>query len=144
MKQVIPALAVLVSCAAAQAADVVAPKVTSVPVFSSNKTITGQTLAVPANPNVVVSMVTFPAGAKLAVHKHPWPHYVYVLEGTLTVTNAETGKTTDFPPGSFFIEMNNTWHFGQNNGSTPVKLLSIDHLPHGATSNIVLKDAPAH
>jgi quercetin dioxygenase-like cupin family protein len=142
MKHMALALAALAFCAGAQAAD--APKVTSVPVFSGDTTVTGQKIRVPDNPMVVVSKVTFPAGAALAVHKHPYPHFVYVLEGTLTVTNVETGKTTDVPEGSFFVEMNNTWHYGKNNSAKPVKLLAIDQLPSGATSNVVLKGAAAH
>jgi len=142
MKVVTSVLCLLVLCAGAHAAD--APKVSSVQVFSSGTTITGQKIAVPANPNVVVSKVTFPAGAELPVHKHPWPHYVYILEGTLSVTNTETGKTLDLKQGSFFAEMNNTWHYGKNNGARPVKLIVIDQLPQGATSNVVLKNPAAH
>jgi|HubBroStandDraft_6_1064221.scaffolds.fasta_scaffold155745_2 quercetin dioxygenase-like cupin family protein len=142
MKTMMFVLCALMLCVGARAAD--APKVTSVKVFASDTTITGQKIAVPANPNVVVTNVTFEPGAQLPVHKHPFPHYVYVLEGTLSVTNAETGKTTDLPQGSFFVEMTGTWHFGKNNGSQPVKLLSIDQLPQGVTSNVVLSVPVPH
>ena len=132
--------ALLLFFGTARAADTGnAPKVVSTPVFSGGTTITGQKIEVPNNPNVVVSMVTFPPGAALPVHKHLYPHYVYVLEGTLTVTNVETGKTFDAPRGKFFAEMNNTWHFGRNNGTTPVKILVIDQLPPGVTSNVIAK-----
>jgi quercetin dioxygenase-like cupin family protein len=122
---------------AVQAAE--APKVTVAPVFSTDTTVTGQKIEVPANPHVAVSLVTFPPGAGLAVHKHPYPHYVYVLEGTLTVTNTETGKVFDVPAGGFLVEMNDTWHFGKNNGAVPVKLLVIDQLPQGTSTNTVAK-----
>jgi len=56
----------------------------------------------------------------------------------------ETGKTIDLPQGSFFVEMTDTWHFGKNNGTEPVKLLSIDQLPQGVASNVVLKDPAPH
>jgi quercetin dioxygenase-like cupin family protein len=127
----------VLSTFAAQAAE--APKVTVAPVFSTDTTVTGQTIEVPANPHVAVSLATFPPGAALAVHKHPYPHYVYVLEGTLTVTNTETGKVFDVPAGGFLVEMTDTWHFGKNNGLTPVKLLVIDQLPPGVTSNVIAK-----
>jgi quercetin dioxygenase-like cupin family protein len=142
MKTMTIVLCALMLCVGARAAD--APKVTSVKVFASDTTITGQRIAVPANPNVVVTHVTFEPGAQLPVHKHPFPHYVYVLEGTLSVTNVQTGKTTDLPQGSFFVEMADTWHFGKNNGAQPVKLLAIDQLPRGVTSNVVLKDPAPH
>jgi quercetin dioxygenase-like cupin family protein len=140
MKQIAPASCAALLCAAnAQTAD--APKAISAQVFSADTTITGQKIEVPNDPHVVVSITTFPPGAALPVHKHPYPHYVYVLEGTLTVTNVETGKSFDLPQGKFLVEMNNTWHFGKNNTQQPVKLLVIDQLPEGAKSNVVLKDA---
>lgn len=141
MKQIALATGALLLCAGVKAAD--APKVTSAPVFSADTTITGQKIEVPNNPNVVVSIVTFAPGSALPVHEHPYPHYVYVLEGTPTVTNVETGKSFDLPQGQFLIEMNNTWHFGKNNTRQPVKLLVVDQLPPGAASNVVLKDATA-
>jgi quercetin dioxygenase-like cupin family protein len=134
---VIGTLFSMTAAVAAQAAE--APKVTVAPVFSTDTTVTGQKIEVPANPHVAVSLATFPPGAALAVHKHPYPHYVYVLEGTLTVTNSETGKVFDVPAGGFLVEMNNTWHFGKNNGAVPVKLLVIDQLPPGVTSNVIAK-----
>jgi hypothetical protein len=33
--------------------------------------------------------------------------------------------------------MQDTWHYGKNNGRTPVKLLVIDQVPPGVTSNVV-------
>ena len=141
MKQIALATIALLLCAGAQAAN--APQVTSTRVFSADTTITGQKIKVPNSPKVVVSLTTFPPGATLRVHKHPYPHYVYVLEGTLTVTNVETGKVFDVPQGKFFAEMTDTWHFGRNKSTTPVKILVIDQLPAGVASNVVLKDAAA-
>ena len=51
----------------------------------------------------------------------------------------ETGKSFTIKKGDFLVEMNDTWHYGQNNGTVPVKILIIDHLPKGVTSNVVLK-----
>ena len=129
--------AIVISTSAAQAAE--APKVMVAPLFSTDTTVTGQKIEVPANPHVMVSLVTFPPGAALPVHKHPYPHYVYVLEGTLTVTNEQTGKVFDVKPGGFLVEMTDTWHFGKNNGAVPVKLLVIDQVPQGATTNTIPK-----
>lgn len=136
--RIVPIVAVLF-WASANAFASEAPKMTVAPVFSTDTTVTGQKIEVPANPHVAVSLATFPPGAALAVHKHPYPHYVYVLEGTLTVTNSETGKVFDVPAGGFLVEMNDTWHFGKNNGPTPVKLLVIDQVPQGTTTNTIPK-----
>ena len=82
----------------------------------------------------------FEPGARLRIHKHPYPHYVYVQQGTLTVMNAETGKSFQMKQGSFFAEMTNTWHYGINRTSSPVKLLVIEQMPKNVESNTVLKN----
>jgi len=104
-------------------------------------TITGQTITVPVNPEVRVNTVTFAPGARLPVHKHLYPHYVYVLEGTLSVTNVETGKSFDLTAGTFFAEMIDTWHYGENKTAAPLKLLVIDQVPAGTKSNTIVRDA---
>ena len=121
----------------AQAADLPPPVVT--PVTRTNTTITGQHFVVPAKPDVIVATAVFAPGARLPVHKHLYPHYVYVLDGTLTIVNVETGKITQMKQGAFFVEMIDTWHYGENKQTTPLKLLAIDQVPPGTKSNVVVK-----
>jgi quercetin dioxygenase-like cupin family protein len=135
MKRVVVIAALAVALAAPVFADPAGPLAT--PVARTHLTITGQPITVPANPDVVVSIATFPPGSKVVEHKHPFPHLVYVMEGTLTVTNTETGKTFDAKQGEFVAEMEDTWHYGVNNGAVPVKLLVIDEVPRGTKSNVV-------
>jgi len=122
---------------AAHAAD--ASKISVQPIARTSTTITGEKIVVPPNPDVVTSIATFPPGAELPVHKHPYPHYVYVLEGNLTVFNVDTGKSFVAKQGDFVVETNANWHYGKNEGTVPVKLLVIDQLPAGVTSNMTLK-----
>ena len=122
---------------AANAAGAPPPQVT--PVTRTNMTITGQRIVVPHKPDVIVATAVFPPGAGLPVHKHLYPHYVYVTEGTLTLVNVETKTSTDILAGSFVAEPVNTWHYGVNNGTVPLKLLVIDQVPHGVAKNMVLK-----
>ena len=128
------AIAILFIAGAVQAAD--APKVDVHPVARTNTTITGQPIVVPDKPDVIVAIATFPPGARLPEHQHPYPHYVYVLEGVLTVMNTETGKSFEVKAGDFVVEMQDTWHYGINNGTVPVKLLVIDQVPAGAPNNL--------
>ncbi|MBV9043831.1 MAG: cupin domain-containing protein [Alphaproteobacteria bacterium] len=121
----------------ALAAD--APAVTVTPVTRTNTTVTGQPIVVPPDPDVIVTIGTFPPGARIPEHQHPNPHYVYVLEGVLTVMNTETNKSFEAKAGDFVVEMQNTWHYGVNNGTVPVKLLVIDQVPHGAPNNMTPK-----
>jgi quercetin dioxygenase-like cupin family protein len=130
-------LAVLVASSAAHAAD--APKISVQPVARTGTTITGEKIEVPSNPDVVTSIATFPPGAELPIHKHPYPHYVYVLEGNLTVFNVDTGKSFVAKQGQFIVETNANWHYGKNEGTVPVKLLVIDQLPAGVKTNMEIK-----
>jgi quercetin dioxygenase-like cupin family protein len=102
-------------------------------------TVTGQPIVVPAEPDVVVSIATFQPGKGIPEHKHLYPHLVYVLDGELTVTNTETGKTFTVKKGEFTAEMENTWHYGTNNGKEPTRLLVIDEVPQGTETNMVKK-----
>ena len=132
----IAGIALLSSAAIAHAADT--PQVTIAPVAKTNTTLDGKPIEVPAHPTVMVSVATFTSGAALPEHKHPYPHYIYVLEGTLTITDNDTGKSFTAKQGDFVVETTG-WHFGKNNGTETVKLLGIDQLPDGVDSNRVLK-----
>ena len=137
----IPSVAILLSLLAgsALAAEAPLPSPLVTKVAHTNMTITGQRIVVPKKPDVIVATATFAPGAGLPVHKHLYPHYVYVQVGTLTLVNVETKKSTDIPAGSFVAEPVNTWHYGVNNGTGPLTLLVIDQVPHGVAKNMVLK-----
>jgi quercetin dioxygenase-like cupin family protein len=107
------------------------------PLATTDKTITGQTITAPEHPTVISNVITFQPGDKTVVHKHPWPHYGYMLEGTLTITNTETGQAFDLKQGEFLVEMQNTAHFGENRGQVPVKILIVDTVPAGIKTNTV-------
>lgn len=137
-RHLIPIAAILIATST-HAAD--APKISVQPIARTGTTITGEKIVVPPNPDVVTSIATFPPGAELPVHKHPYPHYVYVLDGVLTVFNTDTGKSFTVKKGDFIVETNANWHYGKNEGMVPVKLLVIDQLPAGTKSNMTLKTA---
>lgn len=119
------------------AAPALAGAPVATPLANTDKTVTGQQIVAPEHPTVISSVVTFLPGEKTVVHKHPWPHYGYMLEGTLTITNTETGKSFDLKPGAFLVEMQNTAHYGENRGTVPVKILIVDTVPQGVTNNTV-------
>ena len=135
-RHLIPIAAILIATST-HAAD--APKISVQPIARTSTTITGEKIVVPPNPDVVTSIATFPPGAELPVHKHPYPHYVYVLDGVLTVFNTDTGKSFTVKKGDFIVETNANWHYGKNEGTVPVTPLVIDQLPAGVTSNMTLK-----
>lgn len=104
-----------------------------------DKTIIGQSVEVPKNPTVIFSTSTFAPGARTPEHKHPWPHYVCIQEGTLTIVGTEVGKTLDFHKGQCFLEMLDKWHYGINKGTVPVVTLVVDQVPAGVEKNSVTK-----
>lgn len=139
MKRLLTVMAILVSTATSVHAAA-APEIAVAPVIGTGTTATGQKIEMPKEPTVTVTVATLAPGSRLPTHKHMYPHYGYVLGGELTVVNEETGKSFAVKKGEFLVEMNDTWHYGENKGKEPVKLLLIDHLPKGVTSNMVLKN----
>lgn len=104
-----------------------------------DKTIIGQRVEVPKNPTVIFSTSTFAPGARTVEHKHPWPHYVCIQEGTLTIVGTEVGKDFPMSKGSCFLEMLDKWHYGINKGTVPVVTLVVDQVPAGIAKNSVTK-----
>ncbi len=124
---------------AALALDPAPQPVVITPIASTNVTAAGQPIVLPgANAHVVASMFEIAPGAALPVHKHPYPRYGYVLAGTLRVTDAETGTSTDYKAGDFIVEMIERWHRGSNTGTETVRLLVIDQV-EGDAPNTLLK-----
>lgn len=110
------------------------------PVISATETSSGQPIVFPTGPGqVVVSIVEIAPGAALPVHKHPFPRYGYVLEGSLRVVNDESGKALVFNPGDFLLETVGQWHHGINAGNKILRLLVIDLVEKGHADNTVLK-----
>ncbi|MGJ4944216.1 cupin domain-containing protein [Bradyrhizobium sp. HKCCYLS1011] len=116
----------------------VAP-VTVTQILSTLETASGQPIVMPQkDAQIVVSTFEIAPGAKLPEHKHPYPRYGYVLDGTLRVTNTELNKTETYGFGSFIVEAVGQWHKAENVGPVPIKLLVIDVMEKGA-NNTVLK-----
>lgn len=130
------AVLALAGCAAAAAEG---PS-TATPVMSATTTNSGQPIVLPQGPvQVSVSTVVIAAGARLPVHKHPWPRYAYVQSGRLKVINLDTGGEVEFGPGQFIVEALGQWHTGVALGTGDVTLLVIDQHEPGK-ANTVLRE----
>ncbi|MBZ9846437.1 cupin domain-containing protein [Mesorhizobium sp. CA14] len=122
---------------AANALDSNTPVVVT-PLASKTTTASGQPITLPQkNVEVQVSSYQIAPGATLPVHKHPFPRYAYVEQGTLKVTNVETGASNTYKTGDFIIEMIGQWHQANNIGADPVKLLVIDQVEQGVKNTIL-------
>ena len=95
-------------------------------VLKTDTTSIGQKIVYPsfAKDEVSIVKVTLPPGKSTGWHKHFFPVFAYVLQGTLTV-EIENKKTLQFPVNSSFSEVINTLHNGVNNGNEDVVLIAF-------------------
>ena len=96
------------------------------PVLKTDTTSIGQKIVYPnfQNDEVSIVKVTIPSGKSTGWHKHNFPVFAYVLQGTLTV-EIENRKSLQFQQNSSFSEVINTLHNGINNGKEDVILIAF-------------------
>lgn len=114
----------------------------SVAASAHRQTCAEAPLTLLARPTVITTTVEIPSGVELDIHKHPHQRIAIVREGSLRVTNAETGEVREFHQGDVIVELVDVWHSGKNIGRTPVRLTVMDIVPAGVTSNTMLRPAP--
>jgi quercetin dioxygenase-like cupin family protein len=90
-------------------------------------TVLDQLLTYPSSGQAQVSsaVLTFAPGATTGMHRHDAPLYMYVLEGTITVTY-EGGVVKEYSAGQAILEAVGTAHNGANLTDAPVKLLVVN------------------
>ena len=96
------------------------------PVLKTDTTSIGQKIVYPnfQQDEVTVAKVTIPPGKSTGWHKHNFPVFGYVLQGTLTVEIKNKG-TKNYTANSSFSEVINTLHNGVNNGKDDVVLIAF-------------------
>jgi quercetin dioxygenase-like cupin family protein len=124
----ITAGAALLSIGTARAEEASAlPKgFSAVPVLKSGKTADGDPLAYPQTqkPEIVSVIGTLEPKGQTALHRHPVPVFVYLLEGQLVV-QTEGKERRQYKAGEAFLESVNMWHQAFNEGDQPTKLLVV-------------------
>ena len=96
------------------------------PILKTDTTSIGQKIVYPsfANDEVTMLKITIPSGKSTGWHKHTFPVFAYVLQGTLTI-EMEKRKALKFLPNTSFSEVINTFHNGINNGKENVVLIAF-------------------
>ena len=96
------------------------------PILKTDTTSIGQKIVYPsfASDEVTMLRITIPCGKSTGWHKHTFPVFAYILQGTLTV-EIENRKTVQYPFNSSFSEVINTLHNGINNGKENVVLIAF-------------------
>jgi quercetin dioxygenase-like cupin family protein len=138
-------------CSNSTAASDSSPDTTSLPSSSTGRpqssplldkqarTVLDQLLQYPSGSQAQVSsaVLTIAPGVSTGLHQHDAPMYVYVLEGTITVTY-DGGTVKEFSAGSAILEAVGTAHNGENRTATPVKLLVVNIGAEGVANTVTL------
>jgi len=141
----------LLGCSDSPSSDTAATTTTTSAVVTSSKpessllldkqaqTVLDQLLTYPSVGQAQVSsaVLTFAPGATTGLHRHDAPLYVYVLEGTITVTY-DGGVVKDYSAGQAILEAVGTAHNGTNLTDAPVKLLVVNMGAEGVANTVTL------
>jgi quercetin dioxygenase-like cupin family protein len=102
------------------------------PILQSSATVAGVAIAYPKTDSAEVTALRLEIGpgGETGRHMHPFPTFVYVLEGAINV-EMDGGAAHSYKAGDSFLEVVNTWHNGKNNGTTTAKVLVVFVGVHG-------------
>lgn len=140
-----------IGCSGGSDSDAAAPSTTTTAVAVPGKpqssplldkqssTVLDQVLTYPGGSQAQVSsaVLTFAPGATTGLHRHDAPLYVYVLEGTITVTY-DGGVVKEYTAGQAILEAVGTAHNGTNLTDAPVKLLVVNIGAEGVANTVSL------
>src|SRR5262249_57996225 len=89
------------------------------PVIKGTQTASNMKLEYPRGGQAeIVSVIgELEPGGRTALHQHPVPDFVYILEGTVTV-QGDGGQAREYPAGKAFLEDVNSKHQAWNKGAT--------------------------
>jgi len=95
-------------------------------------------------PELTMLKVTIPANTALPWHTHPFPNAVYVLSGTLTLEDRDSGKSKVFHRGDAFAESVDDVHRGVAWDEPTVLLITYAGTPGVPTSIPVKGEKPEY
>lgn len=98
--------------------------VSSKQILKTETTWNGQNVEYPATDDEEITAlhIEFVPGSETPWHRHPVPSLAYIISGELEVI-VRNGDRKIFKKGDAFAEVINTWHYGKNIGSEPVRLV---------------------
>ncbi len=113
------------------------------PLFSTGKTIMGETITYPTSSpaKLTGAIITLSPGDETGWHIHGAPLTGIVLEGELTVDYGERGKRT-YREGDAIAEAINIPHNGKNTGESVMRLFAVIIGAEGVEATIPIKRQP--
>lgn len=93
--------------------------------LQATTTAVGQPIQFPQGRNQFTGvLIELTPGGEVGRHMHPYPNFVYVLSGQITIEiDGQPSRT--YSAGESFVESTNTWHNGVNRGQVPVAILVV-------------------
>jgi len=118
-------LGVLLFAAAEASPAQAAPAVESEKLLQTDRAWNGRVYGHYPRGKVELSMlkITIPPHTSLSWHKHTVPNAAFVLSGSVTVQDGDTGKSTTVHAGEALAEMVGAVHRGVNDGDEPAVLI---------------------
>ena len=116
------------------------PGVSVATLLETDTTILGQPFEYPEGQAKITALVlTVPPHATIALHEHPVPLFVYVLQGQITVDYESVGPIT-YQAGDTFVEAFEWPHSAHNAGRGLVKILTVYAGADGVSNSVQLPD----
>lgn len=98
---------------------------TTQPIIKTGVTRDNEPIVYPAGTPEIISVIgTLEKGGRTALHEHPVPVYVFILEGEVEL-KSEGGEPQRYKAGEGFIEAQNRKHQAFNVAATATKLLVV-------------------
>ncbi len=120
-------IAILLASAGLMATTAAAQvKFSSTPILQTGATVGGAAIAYPNTDSAQVTAVRLEIGpgGETGRHMHPYPTFVYVLEGAIEV-EMDSGMVRSYKAGDSFLMVVNTWTNARNKGLVPAKMLVV-------------------
>jgi quercetin dioxygenase-like cupin family protein len=95
-------------------------------------------------PELTMIKLTIAPHTVLPWHTHPFPNAGYVLSGTLTVHDRESGKTKTYHQGEAFAETVDDVHRGESGDEPTVLLITYAGTPGVPTSKPATGEKPEY
>lgn len=103
-------------------------------------TMGGYPLELPESAEIRSLLYVTGPNTNFPVHQHSYPRMLYILDGEMDIIDSESHEIRKIQQGDFLIEATGRWHWGENNGKSPVKMLVLDVVPKNSGNNVILKD----
>lgn len=104
-------------------------------------TMSGNPIELPVHPEIRTLMYEAKPKEVFPLHKHPYLRMLHVVEGEIDIIDSASHEIRKVRAGTSLIESVERWHYGENNGSGPLKVLVIDFVPPNTGNNVEFKDS---